>query len=79
MATAKITSKGQITIPKELREAFDLKPGDSVHLEVREDGEIVMEPERGDIRELRGCIDPDVQGVSIHDMKEVVRQRGGEQ
>lgn len=29
-AAARITSKGQVTIPKEIREAYDLHDGDSV-------------------------------------------------
>lgn len=35
---AKITSKGQVTIPKEVREALGVKEGDSLVFEV-EDGE----------------------------------------
>ena len=79
MATAKITSKGQITIPKELRDAFDLEPGDTVHFTVREGGEIVMETEERDIRELRGDVEADVEGVSVQEMKDIVRQRGSDQ
>lgn len=78
MSEAKITSKGQITIPKEVRDAFDLKPGDTVHFVVREGGEIVMEPEGRDIRELRGSVEPNRDGVSIEEMKDVVRRRGSE-
>lgn len=78
MPTAKITAKGQVTIPKKLRDAYGLEPGDTIHFEVREDGEIVLEPERRDVRELRGCVDTDAEGVSIEQMKEVVRRRGSE-
>lgn len=40
-ATATLTSKGQITIPKELREKLDLKQGDKLVL-VEENGNIIM-------------------------------------
>lgn len=41
-AMARMTSKGQITVPKEVREALGLKPGDSVLFRVREDGAAAM-------------------------------------
>lgn len=37
MVQAKITSKGQITIPKEVREQLGLRPGDRIGF-VRENG-----------------------------------------
>ena len=39
--TTTLTSKGQITIPKELREKLDLKQGDKLVL-VEEDGNIIL-------------------------------------
>ncbi len=50
MEIAKLTSKGQMTIPKRLRERFHLAAGDLLALSV-EDGRIVMrriEPEEND-------------------------------
>ena len=37
MSIAKISSKGQITIPKEVRKLLKLKPGDRVKIEVKGD------------------------------------------
>jgi AbrB family looped-hinge helix DNA binding protein len=37
MEIAKVTSKGQITIPKEVREQLGLRPGDQIEF-VRENG-----------------------------------------
>lgn len=36
MKYSKITAKGQTTVPKEVRDALGLKPGDRVTYEVRE-------------------------------------------
>lgn len=39
--TTRVTEKGQATIPKELRDKYDLEPGDEV-LWIDTDGEIVV-------------------------------------
>jgi AbrB family looped-hinge helix DNA binding protein len=53
MATT-MTVKGQVTIPKKVREALGLAPGDGVDFEVNRDGQIVVRkvsPDRGDKRD----------------------------
>ena len=42
IATAKITSKGQTTIPQSIRDALHIKPGDRVIWEVSAAGEATM-------------------------------------
>jgi len=37
-----LTVKGQVTIPKRVRDALGLKPGDEVHFAVGEDGQVVV-------------------------------------
>jgi antitoxin PrlF len=39
-AIAKITSKGQTTIPREVRAALDVKPGDSIIWDVHDTGRV---------------------------------------
>jgi antitoxin PrlF len=39
---AKVTSKGQITIPVEIRQALGLKPGDKLVFERSSDGELLI-------------------------------------
>jgi AbrB family looped-hinge helix DNA binding protein len=39
MAIAKMTSKGQITVPREIRKLLGIKPGDKVRFD-EEDGEV---------------------------------------
>lgn len=45
--SAKITSKGQITVPKEVREALGVSQGDRVVFETRKDG-FVLRREKPD-------------------------------
>jgi len=54
-----LDEKGRITIPKEVRDRFDLEPGEEVLVQVQ-DGKIVLVP--GVSREafmdrMKGCID----------------------
>jgi antitoxin PrlF len=74
MAAATITSKGQITIPKEVRKALSLETGDRVAFLVREDGVAEMHPETVELMSLFGAIKSRVKGVSLHDMDEAIRR-----
>lgn len=58
MLRATLTSKGQLTVPKKVREALGLRPGDQVEFEVME-GEARLRPLRRYLaRELRHLITP---------------------
>jgi AbrB family looped-hinge helix DNA binding protein len=59
MPRARITSKGQITIPKEIRELMGVGQGDSVDFVV-DDGHIEVRPvKRRSIAEFRGLFKVD--------------------
>ena len=45
MVKSRLSSKGQITVPKPVREALELHPGEEVVFELRE-GEVVLRPRR---------------------------------
>ena len=56
MHKAKVTSKGQITIPAEVREAMRLQPGDRVDFIRDEDGRFLLFAKNASIRDLKGCV-----------------------
>ena len=74
MVTATVTSKGQITLPKKIRERLGLATGDRVAFREAADGTVVIEPETVDLFSLRGTVRPRVRGVSIDDMERAVRR-----
>ena len=76
MQSATVTSKGQITIPKPIRDALALRQGDRVAFRVREDGVVEMAPRSVDLLSLFGAIEPEVQGVSVEDMREAIESAG---
>jgi AbrB family looped-hinge helix DNA binding protein len=69
MSTATLTSKGQITIPKDVREALALEPGDRLSFELREDGIVELRAETLDLMSLFGTIKPKKRGVTLEQMK----------
>lgn len=72
MSAATMTSKGQITIPAEVRAKYRLRAGTRVDFVENEAGELVLRPKTGDIRELRGIVKYDGPSVSIEDMNEAI-------
>jgi antitoxin PrlF len=62
-----ITTKGQATIPKAIREHLRLKPGDRVKFFVHPDGSVVLLPKRS-ATVLRGIITPRPRPVTLEDM-----------
>jgi AbrB family looped-hinge helix DNA binding protein len=74
MAAATITSKGQLTVPKEIRVALGVGPGDRLAFRIHEDGVVTVEPEKLDMRTLRSAIRPKVKGVTLEAMDEAIRR-----
>lgn len=54
MATATITSKGQVTIPVRVRNALELDAGDRIEFVEVEKGQFAIVPATGSIQELKG-------------------------
>jgi AbrB family looped-hinge helix DNA binding protein len=52
MTFATVTSKGRTTIPKDVRVAANLKPGDRIHFTVLEDRTIIVRVKNRSIRDI---------------------------
>lgn len=77
MAVSTITSKGQTTIPGEIRRHLKLKAGDRVEFIVEADGKVVLVPATADVRELKGFLAPAPRRVSLEEMDVAIRKRAG--
>ena len=76
MPTATLTTKGQITIPKEVREFLGVETGDRLSFVVREDGSVIVKPITRHVRELGGLLHrPAHRAVSISEMDEGIARR----
>jgi len=58
MSEATVTSKGQVTIPAEIRRAMRLTAGERVVFTQLDDGTTVFRAKRRSILELRGLLKP---------------------
>jgi antitoxin PrlF len=56
VSRAILTSKGQLTVPKEVRERLGLKNGDRVVFEFEEDSVRLRVEKRRNLEELRGSL-----------------------
>lgn len=78
MPAATVTSKGQVTIPKAVREILGVKAGDRLVFVQLEDGRIVVEPETVDIRSLRGMLGHQGPPVTVEEMDEAIARAAEE-
>ena len=75
MPKATITSKGQVTIPKGVRQRLRWKTGDRLDFTVDSSGRVIVELATGDIHELRGLLHrPDQKPASVEEMSEAIRR-----
>ena len=75
MPIARISSKGQITIPKDIRSLLDLHSGDKINFIVDESGEVRFLPATQDVSTLKGIIAKPKKAVSVEEMKASVKAR----
>jgi AbrB family looped-hinge helix DNA binding protein len=72
MASASVTSKGQVTIPIEIRKRFGIDSGVRVEFLENANGECVLRPKTGSIMDLYGVGKWDGPPVSIEEMNETI-------
>ncbi|MDQ0321776.1 AbrB family looped-hinge helix DNA binding protein [Pararhizobium capsulatum DSM 1112] len=72
-----LSPKGQVTIPKEMREALNLRPGDQLIYSFI-DGEVVVTPKNVDFNDLGGLLGKPPAGVaSLDEVDSSVLKAGG--
>lgn len=69
---ATITSKGQITLPKALRDHLQLSAGDRVEFILEENNVVRMVPRTTSITRLKGILPKPERPVSLEEMAEAI-------
>jgi len=76
---ATITSKGQITLPKDLRQLLGVGPGDRIVFEALPDGSArVTGAQETSFAALRGILPKPDRAYSIEEMNEAIAQAASE-
>lgn len=75
MSTATLTSKGQMTLPKDVRDDLQLKPGDKVEF-VKEGGRYVLRTKNVRASQIAGILgrSPAGRGMSVEEMDTALAQ-----
>lgn len=71
---ATVTSQGQVTIPKELRERLGVHAGGKLQFIVESDDRVVVRPAELSIRRLFGILGKPPRSATLEEMDEGIRQ-----
>jgi AbrB family looped-hinge helix DNA binding protein len=70
-----LTSKGQVTIPAEVRRRMGIDTGDRIEFVEVEGGGFVIKPAVDDVRSLKGLLKKPDKPISVEEMDAAIRRR----
>lgn len=76
MASATVTSKGQITIPAQVRASLGLDTGDRIEFVDIGNGKFEVMAATHSVRDLKGLIRKPAKPISIEDMNLAIEAQG---
>jgi AbrB family looped-hinge helix DNA binding protein len=74
MPSSTVTSKGQLTLPKEVRERLGVRQGDRVEFRTDRSGRVWVEPATQDLMRLRGMFGPVERVRTQEELDEAIRR-----
>lgn len=75
---ATMTSKGQVTVPKPIRDKLRLKPGDRIEFLLEESGARIT-PVKAPVTALKGMLAKPASPVTLAEMDEAIARAGRDQ
>lgn len=72
MSVATLTSKGQLTLPKEVRQALGVGSGDQVNFVRMQDGNFAVMPAALPVKRLKGIVRKPAKPVSLEAMDKAI-------
>ena len=77
VSTSVLTSKGQTTIPKDVRQHLGLNAGDRIEFVLTEDNTVLPKPATRAVTDLKGFLPKPPKPVSLDAMQAAIRKRAG--
>ncbi|MEH2194054.1 MAG: AbrB/MazE/SpoVT family DNA-binding domain-containing protein [Nostoc sp.] len=75
MASATITTKGQVTIPKQIRDYLNLDTGSKVDFVIDENGIVTLIPLNISVQSLSGILHrPGMKSATLEEMETAIRE-----
>ena len=74
---ATISTKGQLTIPKPIRDHLSLRAGDKVMFFLEEGGGVRFAPVTYPVTRLKGMVPKPARTVSLEEMQVAIEKEGG--
>ena len=74
MPGSALTTKGQVTIPKPVRDALGVHAGDRVSFLVRDDGVVELRPETVDLKDLYAMLKYRGEPVTVEEMDQGIAE-----
>ncbi len=71
---ATITSKGQLTLPKKIRDELKISAGDKIEFFIKEDGHIECVPLKAPVTKLKGILPKPYKTVTLEQMNQAVAE-----
>ena len=76
MPVATMTNKGQITIPKEIRDMLGLQSGDKLEFSYKKGGRLIVRPLKKKVDDLYGKLfQPERESLSTDAINDAIRSR----
>ena len=76
MVLATLTTKGQVTIPKQVRETLKLHAGDKIEITVTKNREAIIRPISKKVDDIFGKLyEPTRKSVSVESMNDAIKNR----
>lgn len=76
MSTATLTSKGQVTIPVDVRRSLNVQTGDRLEFVQVEPGRFEIVAATRSVRALKGMFGKPARAASIEEMNQTIAERG---
>jgi len=71
---ATLTSKGQMTFPKAIRDQLGLEAGDKLEFTILENGQLLIIPKKSSVKALKGMLPKPQKAVTLEEMESAIAQ-----